>query len=207
MLRSTACALAVALLFAAPRAQPAFPEAVIANRAIRATLRLPDPQNGYYRATRFDWSGVIASLEWNGHTYFGQWFQRHDPKINDAITGPVEEFGSLGYDEANAGDLFVRVGVGAIRKLVEPRYRQFFTYDIADPGKWTVSKGGDWIEFVHEIAGASGYAHAYRKKVRLDGHTLVLEHRLRNTGRKPIVTTAYDHDFFMLDNQPTGPDV
>jgi len=98
-------------------------------------------------------------------------------------------------------------GVGAIRKPDEPRYRQFSTYEIADPGKWTINKGADWIEFVHEIGESNGYAYVYRKKVRLDGHTLVFEHRLRNTGRKPIVTTTYDHNFFMLDNQPTGPDV
>ena len=52
----------------------------------------PTRNTGYYRGTRFDWSGAIASLTWNGHEYFGQWFDRYDPKIHDAITGPVEEF-------------------------------------------------------------------------------------------------------------------
>src|SRR6266446_3768929 len=69
-----------------------FPQAQISNSRIRAKVYLPDAQSGYYRATRFDWSGVIASLEWNGHSYFGQWFERYDPKLHDAITGPVEEF-------------------------------------------------------------------------------------------------------------------
>src|SRR5206468_4610408 len=35
---------------------------------------------------------------------------------------------------------------------------------------------------------------------------LVLEHTLKNTGRKAIATSVYDHNFFMLDDQPTGPD-
>src|SRR6202023_334891 len=30
-------------------------------------------------------------------------------------------------------------------------------------------------------------------------------HQLKNTGSKVITTSVYDHDFFMLDNQPTGP--
>jgi len=34
----------------------------------------------------------------------------------------------------------------------------------------------------------------------------VLEHTLKNTGRKAITTSVYDHNFFMLDDQPTGPD-
>jgi hypothetical protein len=184
-----------------------YPEAVFSNGQIRATLYLPDAANGYYRATRFDWSGVIASAEWKGHTYFGKWYARaHDPKGNDAITGPVEEFGPVGYDDARPGDLFVRIGVGAIRRPDEPAYRQFSTYDIADTGTWTINRAADRIEFVHELGDANGYAYLYRKTVRLDGHTLVLEHSLKNTGRKPIVTDVYNHDFFMIDNQPTGPD-
>src|SRR4030081_1144515 len=68
------------------------PQAAIANARIRATLYVPDAQSGYYRGTRFDWSGVVASLDWKGHTYFGQWFERYDPKTHDAITVPAEQF-------------------------------------------------------------------------------------------------------------------
>jgi hypothetical protein len=202
--------LIAAALTMTQAAAPAFPHADISNRHIRARLYLPDPAAGYYRGTRFDWSGAIASLEWKGHNYFGQWFERHDPKSHDAITGPVEEFLSngagLGYDEAKAGESFVRIGVGAVRKPDEPRYRQFSTYEITDPGTWTVIKGNDWIEFVHELRDTAGYAYQYRKKVRLAGDSLVLEHRLKNTGRKAIATSVYEHNFFMLDKQPTGPD-
>src|SRR5437773_8251763 len=187
------------------------PHAAIANARIRAALYLPDAQSGYYRGTRFDWSGVVASLEWKGHTYFGQWFARYDPKLHDAIAGPVEEFltndAGLGYDEAKPGERFVRIGVGAILKPDDARYRRFGTYDIVDPGEWTVNKGSDWIEFVHELRDTAGYAYVYRKKLLLVDDTLVLEHRLKNTGRKPIASSVYNHNFFMLDGQPTGPDV
>jgi len=197
----------VSLVVGVAGQEAAYPQADISNGQVTARLYLPDAANGYYRATRFDWSGVVASAEWKGHTYFGKWYARaHDPKVNDAITGPVEEFDPVGYDEAKTGDLFVRIGVGAIKKPDEPAYRQFSTYDIADGGKWTTRRGKDWIEFVHELSNANGYGYQYRKTVRLDGHSLVLEHTLRNTGTKPIATTVYDHDFFMLDNQPTGPD-
>lgn len=188
----------------------ASPEATLSNSEIRATLYLPDAQSGYYRGTRFDWSGVIASLEWHGHSFFGKWFDRYDPKIHDAITGPVEEFltngAGLGYDEAKPGDSFVRIGVGAVRKPDEAKYRQFSTYEIVDPGKWTVTKGPDWIQFVHELHDTAGYAYVYRKKVRLVRNTLVLEHQLKNLGRKTIATSVYEHNFFMLDGKPTGPD-
>ena len=54
-----------------------------------------------------------------------------------------------------------------VRKPVEPAYRRFETYDIVDPGKWTVNKGKDRIEFVHELGDTAGYAYTYRKTVRL----------------------------------------
>ena len=99
---------------------PRPPEAEISSGSVRAKLYLPNAETGYYRGTRFDWSGAIASLEWKGHNYFGQWFEKYDPKLHDAITGPVEEFSSVGYDEAKAGESFVRIGVGAVRKPEEP---------------------------------------------------------------------------------------
>ncbi len=185
---------------------PRPPEAEISSGAVRAKLYLPDAETGYYRGTRFDWSGVISSLEWKGHNYFGLWFEKYDPKLHDAITGPVEEFSTVGYDEAKAGESFVRIGVGAVRKPEEPAYRQFATYEITAAGTWTVNKAPDSIEFVHELRDTSGYAYEYHKTVRLTGNTLVLEHRLKNTGRKPIATNVYNHNFYVLDGQLTGPD-
>jgi hypothetical protein len=187
-------------------AQSAAPQIAISNSRIHAQLYVPDAHAGYYQGTRFDWAGAISSLEWNGHSYFGQWFSRYDPKLHDAITGPVEEFSGLGYDEAKPGESFVRIGVGAVRKPAEAAYRQFSTYDIVDPGTRAVHRRADRVEFVHTLGDTAGYAYEYRKTVRLKGNTLVLEHRLKNTGRKPIATSVYEHDFFMLDSQPTGPD-
>jgi 6-phosphogluconolactonase len=186
-----------------------FPQAEISNSQIRAKVYLPDPETGYYRATRFDWSGVISSLEWNGHNYFGQWFNRYDPKLHDAITGPVEEFltnaSGLGYDEAKPGDSFVKIAVGALRRPDDAPFRQFNTYEITDPGKWTIHQSGTQIEFTHELGDTAGYAYVYHKTVRLQGNRLILEHRLRNTGRKTISTSVYEHNCFMLDGQASGP--
>ena len=188
------------------------PQAEISNSTIRVRLYLPDPESGYYRATRFDWSGVISSLEYKGHSYFGQWFEKYDPKIHDAIMGPVEEFttdgAGFGYNEAKAGGPFLRVGVGAVRKPAQPPSTRFFTYDIVDPGLWTVQRGSDWISFTQIIPATAGYAYTYRKTLRLtrDKPELVLEHSLKNTGQRAIETSVYDHNFFVIDDQASGPD-
>src|SRR5579872_7477587 len=106
-LNALAGAAGLAAAAARPRAAPSgqsdaqFPEAWLSNGEIKARIYLPDPVRGYYRATRFDWSGVIASLEYHGHNFFGQWFDHYDPHIHDSISGPVEEFRTgnapLGY--------------------------------------------------------------------------------------------------------------
>src|SRR5262245_42802987 len=62
-----------------------FPEATISNGQITAKIYLPDPQRGFYRSTRFDWSGMIASLEHNGHQYYGPWFTGSDPSVRDFV--------------------------------------------------------------------------------------------------------------------------
>jgi hypothetical protein len=201
--------------FAGAMAAAEFPEAQISNGILKATLSLPDAQKGYYRATRFDWSGQIPSLEYKGHSYFGEWNPApYDPKLHDAIMGPVEEFLTdgmgLGYADAKPGRTFIKIGVGVIRKPEEPKFQQFKTYDILDNGKWTVKKHGDSVEFMQIVKDPqSGYAYEYTKTVRLvkGQPRMVLEHRLKNTGSKVIASDVYEHNFYMIDKQPTGPDV
>jgi hypothetical protein len=189
-----------------------FPEASIANNQIRAKLLLPDADRGYYRGTRFDWSGVISSLEYKEHQYFGQWFDKYDPKLHDAIMGPVEEFrsndGGVGYADAKPGGTFIRIGVGVVRKPEEKEYQNFRTYEIVNNGKWSARKAPDHVEFTHQLTDGEGYAYLYRKSLRLtkDKPQLVLEHSLKNTGKKAIDTAVYDHNFFVIDGTPTGPE-
>jgi hypothetical protein len=204
---TTILPLALALACAAAD----YPEAQISNDVLQVKLLLPDAHNGYYRGTRFDWSGAISSLQFQGHEYFGKWFDQYDPKIHDAIMGPVEEFLTngmgLGYEEAKPGQSFVKIGVGAIRKPEEPTFRQFGTYDITDNGKWTINKTAGFVEFTQELSDTLGYAYIYKKTVRLvpGKPEMVLEHCLRNTGKKPISTSVYEHNFYMLDHRPAGP--
>lgn len=189
-----------------------FPSAEISNGLITAKLYLPDPEKGYYRGTRFDWSGNMYSLKTKNHEYFGQWFEKYDPKLHDAIMGPVEEFktnnAGLGYDEAKAGGTFIRIGVGVVRKPDEPAYQNFKTYEILDPGQWDVKVEKSRIRFTHVLKGPDGYAYRYTKWIALEKgkSRMRIEHTLENIGRKQIQTQQYNHNFFVMDGQPTGPE-
>jgi hypothetical protein len=206
----------VAIMTANAQNQPQFPQATISNGRITAQLFLPDAGHGYYRATRFDWSGQISSLKTAHHDYFGQWFDKYDPKLHDSIMGPVEEFlkddTSIGYAEAKPGGTFIRVGVGVVRKPAgETKYQRFNTYEIVDPGKWSVRRGADWIEFTHDLSASAsapeGYGYRYTKTIRLKKNqdVMLIEHSLKNTGSKPIATAQYNHNFFVIDGKPSGP--
>jgi len=189
---------------------PNAPAVKITNGLVTAVLYMPDAEKGYYRATRFDWSGVIADLQVGGHSYFGRWNPKYDPKLHDAIMGPVQEFVTgQGMEAAKPGETFLKIGVGVLRKPAEVA-RGFATLEIVDGGKWSTQVRKDSVEFIHEVNDpASGYGYRYTKVVSLPPGktTLTLTHRLESTGAKPIDTEMYNHNFFVLDGQPTGPDV
>jgi hypothetical protein len=197
-----------------------FPSAEIKNGAITAKVYLPEPKQGFYQGTRFDWSGVLYSLEFQGHDFYGPWFNKTDPAVHDfiysgqdiiagpcsSITGPVNEFAPVGFDDAKPGGLFIKIGVGALRRPDAAAYDNYRLYEIADPGRWVIAKTATSIEFMQTVAGSS-YGYDYRKSVRLeDGKpAMVIEHHLKNTGSSAIHTSVYNHNFLVLDKQPTGP--
>lgn len=204
------------------------PEAEISSGPLRVRLYLPDAQTGFYRGTRFDWSGVIGGLEFAGHDYYPQWFQRSDPNVHDfiyegadivagpctAITGPAEEFVAdgkgLGFDLAQPGGTFIKIGVGVLRRPDDRPYDPYRLYPIADSGRWTVTRRPEAIEFIHAVTDpTTGYGYEYRKTVSVVGESrrLVLDHALRNTGTRALQTSVYNHNFLYLDRQPPGPEV
>src|SRR5262245_63697539 len=125
----------VALALIAGAAAADFPQAEISSGDLHARLYLPDPANGYYRATRFDWAGVIPSLTYKGVEFFGQWFPRYDPKLHDAIQGPVESFDPIGYDQAKPGGTFLRIGVVRLRRETVGQLGIVLIYVIREGGK------------------------------------------------------------------------
>ena len=179
------------------------PEAEITNGIIKVKIYLPDAENGYYRGSRFDWSGVIPDLEYKGHSYYGKWFHKYSPTNHDAIMGPVNDFAPLGYETAKVGESFVKIGIGVLVKPEEPRYSIVTPYKIINHGDWKINKKSYQIEFIQKIEDKD-YSYEYKKLVNLPKgkSQLVLEHSLKNTGNKTIKTSVYNHNFLMIDEQP-----
>lgn len=205
-----------------------YPSKQLSNGILTAKIYLPDAEKGFYRGTRFDWAGVIGSLEYNGHEYYGPFFEQFDPSVSDVViadsikaginssaSGPVEEFvnipdgPALGYTEAKPGEAFCKIGVGSLRKINDAPYSSYVNYPILDGGQRSQNSGPDWIELTQKLECGSGYAYTYTKTIRFEKNepVMTIEHRLVNTGKKPIDTQVYDHNFLRIDHQPTGPDV
>jgi hypothetical protein len=106
-----------------------YPSAVISNNEVQLKVYLPDAKKGLYRATRFDWSGVIGSVQYKGHEYFGYWKETHDPMFHEDLTESI--------------------------------------------------------------------------KLKNDG--FIISHNLKNTGTKAIETDQFNHNFFMIDGEASGP--
>jgi len=200
--------LFVILIFSASSIFAQYPQSRISNGLIEAKLYLPDAKIGFYRGTRFDWAGVVSSLKFKDHEYFGEWYQQHDPARHDAITGPVEAFDPIDYTTAAPGEKFLKIGIGILRKVKNEPYGFSKPFEVLNAGKWNVRTKSNRVEFIHTLNDNSGYSYVYKKTVRLaEGKSqMILEHSLKNTGQKAINTSVFNHNFFVIDNQTTGPD-
>jgi hypothetical protein len=226
--RARTAIVALLLLSGAAKAQPvqpvpestepvgdllaASPSVTLTNGRITARITPPDLTKGFYRGTRFDQAGVITSLKLGTREFYGPWFERTAPDVLDyvyvpegiaagpdsAISGPVEEFAPLGYDDKTS-PVFVKIGVGLLHRPDDKAYDHYRHYGIVSIGRRTIRTTANSITFGQVLDGA-GYGYTYEKTLRLVPGTtqLVIEHVLKNTGDKPIVTTVYDHNFLRL---------
>jgi hypothetical protein len=198
-------ALSVLLIGSKPQDQ--IPETEISNGIIKAKLYLPDAKIGYYRGSRFDWAGVMPELEYDGHTYFGQWFPKYNPTLHDAIMGPVDAYSPIGYNEAKVGENFLKIGIGMVTKPEEEKYFFANVYPITNSGTWKVKKKSDQVEFIHKLDDKM-YSYEYKKTIQLvkDKPEMILLYTLKNTGKQTLETDVYNHNFFVMDNQPISQD-
>ncbi|MDJ0778568.1 MAG: hypothetical protein QNJ85_11950 [Gammaproteobacteria bacterium] len=189
----------------------AYPSVVLDNGELQALVYLPDAGRGYYRGSRFDWSGIVARVELRGHRFYAPLHARHDPVRHDALAGPAEEFAMfapMGYAEAGAGEAFVKIGVGLLRRLDSADYRFDAPYPILHAGDWRIESTAASIDFEQQLVTDSGWGYRYLKRVQLmaDEPGLVLTRQLENTGTRAIDIDHYNHNFTLIDDRPYGPD-
>jgi hypothetical protein len=198
------------LAFAAGQSDPQYPSHTLRNDKLSLLVYLPDAEQGFYRSTRFDWSGMIARADYKGHRFFAPWKSPHNPLDTEDVIGPAEEFGMqspLGYAQAKVGETFIKIGIGHLLKGKDEPYGFWKEYRISRPAAWQIEKANDSIEFRQVLQDDRGYGYDYSKRIALltDEAGFVIARRLKNTGTRPIQTNHYNHNFTMIDDEPIGP--
>ncbi len=188
-----------------------YPKLELDNGKIRVSVYLPDAVRGYYRGTRFDWSGIIERVDTTRHRFYQPLHAVHDPHTHDCVSGPAEEFAMfhpMGYREAAPGESFVKVGVGLLRKRDDSEYQFNGDYELVRPGGWQIEHGPHAITFRQDLEDDRGWAYRYHKVIRLahDAPELTIRHDLENLGIKHIDIDHYNHNFTLIDGAHYGSD-
>jgi hypothetical protein len=184
-----------------------YPEKVIEAGGLRLRVAIPDSQKGFYRSTRYDWSGMITEAFFQGHRFFVPYRQPQNPLDPNHGAGSAEEFDQEsppGFATAAEGDAFLKIGVGVLRRSGTEPYRFFHRYEIADGGTWTTSELERGLRFVHRVGEGQEWGYEYEKTLTVNenGSEFVIERRLRNIGTRAIDTTHYSHHFVQFDQAP-----
>ena len=167
----------------------------------RLKIELRHPLDDFYRGTRFDHSGIFAGAQLCGVEMAAPWFENYSPVMHDAVQGPAEDFSQIGFDAAVPGDVFLKPGVGLLRRPDDAPYDRFRLYEIAEAGAWEVWQDGTkGVGFSHELAGW----YKYVKYLLLTGpEDLCIRHSLTALDN-PLAGNMYNHNFWTFGNLSVG---
>ena len=166
-------------------------------------MYIDHPLEGY-NSSRFDWTGKITKVEFRDieltgmENPFGQQRQNHG-------RGFFNEFGivaPLGFDEADRGEWFHKIGIGLLKKDAEA-YSFQKQYEIR-PANFEVKQERHKLLIICTSEEMNGYAYGLKKEIELLAGGFVSRYWLKNTGEKSINTTEYNHNFLAIANDSIG---
>lgn len=166
------------------------------------------PPGFAYRGTRFDWTAFITQVTLDGrHTFCVP--ESYEPGQGTGGVGLCNEFGidvPIGYDDAQPGDRFPKLGIGLLIRPDDAPYRFARPYEIAERFPVQIDAAAERVRFTVEPLECRGYAARLEKTVSVQGAQLEIAYRLQNVGRQPLRTVEYCHNFIGIDGHSIGPD-
>ena len=171
------------------------------------TVEVMDPSapDRYNSGVRFTQAAAIigASRGGKGFLYYES---KHNPLTD--VAGLFSEFDLTlsppGFDEAQLGEGFVKIGVGVLKKGAE-NYQFYPQHKIIRLAPTEATWGADTARFHQVCAPYNGYGYDLVATVTVGEGTIVVDWRLENTGTKPFETQQYAHNCFRFDQLPVGP--
>ena len=179
----------------------------IVLRSDRLMVEIAQP-GSVYSGTRFDWTAFITQVTLDKtHTFCVP--ESLTPGQGSGGVGLCNEFGIeevIGYDEAQPGDPFPKLGIGLLARPDDAPYNFFRPYEIVAPFPIHVTTNATQATFIVEPLECRGYAVRLTKTVTVEGAGMTIAYALENVGEKPVVTTEYVHNFMGIDGLAIGPD-
>ncbi len=167
-------------------------------------VRVDLPEEGY-SFSRFDWTGKISEVTYKNVAISGR--EKPDGRDQDLFgRGFYNEFGidtALGFEEAETGDWFHKIGVGLLKKDGS-EYLFHKKYPIR-PAQFKWKKDFEKIMLTCTSEEVNGYSYVLEKEIRLEESGFRIKYKLRNTGVKKINTQEYAHNFMAIDKNLMGP--
>lgn len=167
---------------------------ILENEYYRVEIANPNDDGEKRFSTRYGYCGYIIQIidkasgcallstptaEWNAFSGDG---------FPDEFEMPI------GYDEAAAGELFLKIGVGRQRKIGLVPYNNRDKHETVALTQISICKRKNSMAF-YQTHSLDEYAYAYCKEIILRGKSLKISHKLENTGKKTFCTLWYSHAF------------
>ena len=148
---------------------------------------------------RFETLGAVTGVRLDGMSFL-------------AREGLIDEFNiqatlsPSGYDAAQAGDPFMKIGVGELLREDDQPYDFSHPYTIRQMAPVHAEQRNGEIVFTQSLRTETGWGYDYCKTYQVlpDAATLVIEYRLKNTGLHPIHAEQYNHNWFNFGGDPVN---
>jgi hypothetical protein len=176
---------------------------LLKNENLEIRIDLP---REHYQLSRFDWTGKIVDLRYKGKPLSGTELVDSEKK-SSCGKGFYNEFGikaPIGYNEIEKGDWFHKIGVGLLKKE-EEQYDFNKIYKIR-PAQFEAISAPNIMRIICRSQNYNAYAYLLEKEIELLENGFEIRYLLENSGKKPIKTNEYNHNFLSIDDTPIGSD-
>lgn len=169
-------------------------EIILENHRFRIAICDPSNIADLHFSTRYSYCGYIRSIF---DKVRGKELLYSPKSVFDPFSGegfPDEFEMPVGYDEAQNGGNFLKIGVGRQIKADQKIYTNRDKHKISRVAPIGIVKNGMSVVFTQADAlGENSYY--YKKEILLSGNALRISHSLKNRGDKVFETLWYSHAF------------
>lgn len=167
---------------------------VLENGRYIAEVLNPDRRDDEHFYSRYSHAGYILQItdKRTGRKLLSSPKENFDPFSGEGFPDEFET--PSGYEEAGAGECFLKIGVGKEQKKSETSYSNHDRHKICNFA--VIEAETTAKSLVFSVADSLGdYAYRYTKKIELADNSMIIAHRIKNCGKKELRTLWYSHAF------------